>query len=418
MTDECIEDLTRQINLIGQHIAEQGGIRIAIYLPNSVELLVALFACSFYPNLTTVLIPFNVSNDELITMLRRAAVDTVITAPGSFPLDSVAKTYPALRQLIWVVDQGSSHMDWNEVPEGMGSSVNVATWQDIVNDAPATAGTELPASDPAQTPSDIISFWQSKPGQPEEMVKFSHAHIVSGISGILAGIPAKERMGPSDLFLPADALTNIHTLCVTLGALFCNASVALNSVAGPSADLVLATQGVAPTIIVASPATLKKTHDESFGKLTSPLAKASHSMATKALANDGVFSTTNFLSTFSAGSRAQVGTTPGKLRLVFTAERAGANTPHLTSQVLSDLRIFLGAKIVYALTAPKVAGVVSQTMVYDYRLDTTGKGHFGPPVTAVEIWLKDSDNHKTTDEKVEGEVSLAPPPHSPAVIVQ
>lgn len=38
-----IEDLTQDINIIGRHIQSQGKKRVAIYLPNSVELLVTLF---------------------------------------------------------------------------------------------------------------------------------------------------------------------------------------------------------------------------------------------------------------------------------------------------------------------------------------------------------------------------------------
>lgn len=251
VVEHKLEDITRQINLIGQHVAEQGGIRVAIYLPNSVELLVTLLACSFYPNLTTVLIPFNVSNDELVSMLRRSAVDTVVTAPGAFPFDAAVKAYPSLRQLIWVVDEGSSHMDWNEVPEGTGGSVNVATWQDIIRDAPAEAGIELPPVDLENGPGDVVTFWQSKPGQPEEMVRFTQGNVVAGVSGQITAIPVKEKLGPSDLFLPADSLTNIHTLTLTLAALYANASVAFNSVAGQSPNLDVATQGVAPTVLVA-----------------------------------------------------------------------------------------------------------------------------------------------------------------------
>ncbi|CRK03669.1 hypothetical protein BN1708_017068, partial [Verticillium longisporum] len=93
-----VDDVTRQINLIGQHIHEQGGIRVAIYLPNSIELIAALFACSFYSNLTAILIPFDVSDEELISMLRRSAADTVVTAPGAFPFDAVAKHDPSVSQ--------------------------------------------------------------------------------------------------------------------------------------------------------------------------------------------------------------------------------------------------------------------------------------------------------------------------------
>lgn len=338
-------------------------------------------------------------------MLRRSAADTLVTAPGAFPFDAVVRAYPSLRQLIWVVDEGSSHMDWNEVPEGTGSTVNVATWQEILRDAPVAAGAELPPKDEKSGPMDIVTFWQSKPGQLEEMVRFTQANLVSGIAAQLAAIPAKERINASDLFLPADSLANIHTLVLTLAALFSNASLALNSVAERSPDLVLATQGVAPTILVASPGTLLETHKYSTGRLSSALAKASHALATRTLTQEGVHSPANFLSAFSSGASPAIGTTPGKLRLVYVAERAGANTPHLSAEVLSDLRIFTGARVIYALTAPKVAGAISQTSFFDYRLCADGQGHFGAPLTSVEVVLKDSESHKTTDDKIEGTVS-------------
>ncbi|UPK93130.1 hypothetical protein LCI18_004065 [Fusarium solani-melongenae] len=404
VVDHKLEDITRQINLIGQHIAEAGGIRVAVYLPNSIELLVTLFACSFYPNLTTVLIPFDVSNDELVSMLRRSAVDTLVTAPGSFPFDAVIQAYPALRQLIWVTDEGSNHMDWNEVPEGTGSKINVATWQDIIRDAPAHAGGELPETDPEKTPMDVVTFWQTEPGQVEEMVRFSQANLISAIAAQLAAIPTKERINPADLFLPAESLANVHTLVLTLTALYSNASVALNSVAGRSPDLVLATQGVAPTILVASPDALLATHEESTSKLSSPMAKASHILATRSLVLEGIHSPSNLLSGFSSGASPALGTTPGKLRLVYAAERAGSDTPLLSATVLSDLRVFTGARVVYALTAAKVAGAISQTAFFDYRLCNDVKSHFGSPLTSVEVFLKDTGAHKTTDEKIEGNI--------------
>jgi hypothetical protein len=355
-----------------------------------------------------VLIPFDVSDDELVSMLRRSAADTVVTVPGAFPFDTVVKAYPALRQLIWVVDEGSKHLDWNEVPEGTGGSVNVATWQDIIGDAPVSAAAELPPLDTESVPKDVVTFWQSRPGQMEEMVRFSQANLVSGISGQLGNIPIKEKLGKSDLFLPADSLANIHTLTLTLAALFSNTSVALKSVAGNSPDLVLATQGVAPTVLVASPGSLLKLHQESVAKLGSAAAKAAHYLSTRALTQDGVLSVSHPLSAFSA-ARPAIGTTPGKLRILYVADRAGADTPALSPQVLSDLRVFTGAKVVYALAAPRVAGAVSQTALYDYRVDEDNKSHFGAPLSSVEIFLKDKGSCKTTDDRIEGEVR--PPCH-------
>ena len=388
-----LDDITRQINLIGQHIAAQGGSRVAIYLPNSVELIATLFACAFH-DLTAVILPFDQPDEAVISMLRRSAADTVVTAPGSFPFDLVVKNYPSLRQLIWVVDEGSKHMDWNEVPQGAGGSVNVSTWQDIVGDSPLDAGKELPSSQGQKEPRDVTIFWQSKPGQQEEMVRFTSANLISGTAAAHFAIPTAQRMGPSDLFLPADSLANTHTLVLTLAALFSNASVAFNSVASQADDLAVATRGVEPTVVVATPAALLKTHIESTANVNASfVTRALHRLQVRKLSEKGV------MPALVDGS---------KFRLILTAERVGADTPKLSSAVLTDLRAVTGARIMYALTAAKVAGAVTQTLFHDYRVSEDDKGgvHFGPPVTSTEIFFKDLGQWKTTDEASQGEVSF------------
>ena len=102
-----------------------------------------------------------------------------------------------------------------------------------------------------------------------------------------------------------------------------------------------------------------------------------------------------------------MGTSPGKLRLLFVSERAGLNTPPLSSEDLSDLRIYTKARVIYALTAAKVAGAVTQTNMYDYRRGLTPSNkhsHFGVPLSCLEIKLKDNGPHKTTDEQNAGQV--------------
>lgn len=407
-TEHQLDDVTRQINLIGKHIADQGGARVAIYLPNSVEFMAILFACVFH-NLEAILIPFDQSDEAVITMLRRSAADTVVALPGSFPFETVFKSYPSLRQLIWVVDEGNRHLDWNEVPQGVGGSVNVATWQDIVQESPADAGKELPPMEGQSEPQDITIFWQSKPGVMEEMVRFTSANFVSAIAAQLFAIPQSQRIGPSDLFLPADALTNTYTLVLTLTALYSNASVAFNSSTSDEMDLSLATRGIAPTVVVASPKGLLKTHEETKRRVGSFLASKIHWLQTRTLTQSGVMPVASFLTSYNDSARPAIGRTPGKLRLVYTAERAGCGTPPLSSAVLSDLRIYLGARVVYALTAAKVAGAVSQTQFYDYRVHEDKCSHFGPPVTCTEIFLRDSGAHKVTDEKAVGEIVVRGP---------
>ncbi|KAK0739772.1 hypothetical protein B0T21DRAFT_382730 [Apiosordaria backusii] len=405
-----LDALTRQINLIGQHILDQGGNRVAIYLPNSVELIVTLFACAFY-NLTAIILPFNQPDDAVISMLRRSAADTVVTAPGSFSFDIVVKNYPSLRQLVWVVDEGSKHMDWNEVPQGTGGKVNVATWQDIINDFPADAGKALPPLENQPEPKDITIFWQQASGQQEEMVKFTPGNIVSAIAAQLTAIPTARRLSPSDLFLPADSLANSHTLVLTLTALFSNSSVAFNSSAPSATSLstILSSPAVSPTVIAATPSALLTTHKEISSSLKkSTIGKDLHWLLSRSLVETGAFPSGGFLTNYY--NQAFRPKFPGgkKLRLIYTAEKigGGGTTARLTGEQLNDLRLYTGARVAYALTAAKVAGAVSQTNVYDYR----GGEHFGPPVASVEVVLRDIKGRvENSDERSQGEIVVRGP---------
>ncbi|KAH8664106.1 hypothetical protein BX600DRAFT_381630 [Xylariales sp. PMI_506] len=406
-----LSDITRSISLIGQHISQQGGSKVAIYLPNSVEFLAALFACSFY-DLSAIVLPFDQSEQVIVSMLQRSGADTVITAPGAFPFDKVVKSYPVLTQLIWVADEGSSHMDWNEVPEGMGGKVNVSTWQDILNDSPVASGTELPASSDGKEPKDVIFFWPAKSGALEELVQFSQKNLVSAISAQLTSLPTAHRLSPADLFISAAPLSASYPLVLTLGALYSNASVAFNSVAGPNADLVLATVGIAPTVVVATPQTLKKLHAESAGRVSSLVSSTVHWIQTRSLVQNGAMPAASFLTTLNDSLRPTIGVTPGKLRLLYAAESAGAGTPLLSELTLSDLRVFTGARVVYALTAAQVAGAVAQTQIHDYRVHGNGsESQFGPPVSSVEVILKDSGSRKTSDDgqTIEGDIIVRGP---------
>lgn len=406
LTPLILDNVTRQINIIGQHILDQGGNRVAIYLPNSVELMAVLFACAFH-NLTAIILPVEQPDDVVISMLRRSAADTVIALPGAFPFDLAVKSYPSLRNVIWVVDEGNRHLDWNEVPKGMGGAVNVATWHDLVAEAPQEAGKELPPIEGQKEPRDVTVFWQNNTGEQEEMVRFTTANLVAAVSAQMFAVPMSQRLGPSDLFLPAAPLSDVYTLTLTLAALFSNSSVAFNAAAGRSRDLQAATRGISPTVIVATPEALLQTRAQSADSLKSFIASTVHGIQARSLQN-GIMPAASLLTSFNDSLRPAIGRTPGKLRLIFVAERVGAGTPPLSSAALSDLRILTGARIVYALTAPKVAGAVSQTGLYDYRISQNegekGCSHFGPPMTSTEILLKDKGVHKTTDEKIEGEV--------------
>lgn len=194
-----------------------------------------------------------------------------------------------------------------------------------------------------------------------------------------------------------------------MAALFSHSTVIINSVAGPGIDLTLATRSIAPTVTVISAETAVKLHSTTTQTITSGLKKLAHYLETRVLTS-GRLPTDTFFSRLNAPTRASVGTTPGKLRLVFVAERAGQNTPPLSSADLSDLRIYTKARVVYALTAAKVAGAVAQSNIYDYRRGNTPANkhsHFGVPLSAVEVKLVDNASHKTTDEHAAGEIVVS-----------
>lgn len=209
-----------------------------------------------------------------------------------------------------------------------------------------------------------------------------------------------QRFSASDTFLPADAFTNSYCLCLTLAALFSHSTVIINSVAGPGVDLTLATRSLAPTIVVISAETAAKVHSTTAASAVGALKQFAHYLESRVLAS-GRLPTSSLLTP----ARASIGSTPGKLRLLFTSDRAGLNTPPLTSADLSDLRIYTQARIVYALTAAKVAGAVAQTNMYDYRLSPSTKhNHFGVPLSSLEIKLKDTPTLRTTEEQSAGEL--------------
>lgn len=398
--------VTKQINLIGRHIADGGGTRVAVYLPNSLEFLATLFGCIFIPHLTAILIPFPVSDDELVSMLKRSAADSVVAAsPTSLPLSLARQALPSLRQVIWVDDPATEDEKTEAAP-----SVSVANWRHIIDQASSPADSELPALDVEHTPHDVVTFGVSGPKEPLEMVSFSQANLIAGIAGQLAALPTHERLRPSDLLLPLDSLASIHTLIITLAALYSNASLALAPASDPTADLGPLVSKLAPTVMVAGPEILLRTREASMAEIrSSTLARLSHRLATRSLTLHGVLPTQGPLPACSSHLRLSSGAGSRRLRLIFVAERAGSRDGHLTPDALTDLRALTGARVIHALAAARVAGALSQTAFYDYQAETAAKrAHFGAPLTSLELYLRDSGPYQTTDEEVQGEVRTYP----------
>ncbi|QDS68750.1 hypothetical protein FKW77_004769 [Venturia effusa] len=407
--EHSISEITKEIAVVGAHIQKHGGTRVAIYLPNSIEFLAALFACSFY-GLTPVLVPYDHPVEGIIGLLQKTQADVLIAAAGSLPLQEVAKKHKSLKQVIWVVEKTSRHMDWTEIPKDIGGNIDVSVWHQLIQDHQDLSNADMPDIKSEEL-GNIITICADKPGSEERIVEFTHKNIVAAIGALIAALPARQRLNPSDLFVCADSFTQTYPLCLTLAALFSHASVAITSVAGTNVNLAVAIRGVKPTVVVASAETASDVHAATAPGVSSGLKRIAHSIQISAL-DAGRMPADGILTAFNPPHRAAIGTTPGKLRLLFISERAGVESPPLSSDDLSDLRIFTGARIVYALTQAHVAGAIAQTSIYDYRRSGGSKNkhsHFGTPLSSVEVKLVDTAEHKTTDDGPKGEIVVTGP---------
>ena len=176
-------------------------------------------------------------------------------------------------------------------------------------------------------------------------------------------------------------------LTIVLAAVFSHASLAFTSVAGSAPDFDLAFQRIKPTIVVASAETMARTHARKAEENQGLLQKIHKSRQASSLA---------------AGTMTGANTLLNQRcpRIIYTSERVGADSVPLGPQELTDLRIFTGARVIYALTAPKIAGAVAQTHLHDYRQDhKSGKrSHFGAPLSSVEVKVVDAPQHKIPEE--------------------
>ena len=162
--------LSGEISAVGQHMKAHGGSRVAIHMHNSVELLVTFFgelfqylfsittlienlASAFY-GLTPILIPQQQSLDTLAGILVETKADILVAGAGSLPLNELLQKYPNLKQVIWVVERTSRHMDWNEVGEGVGGKVEIAVWHDIIDEKQTAS--ELPDDIPGGTATNVV----------------------------------------------------------------------------------------------------------------------------------------------------------------------------------------------------------------------------------------------------------------------
>ena len=113
------------------------------------------------------------TTDIVVESLQRAKPDILIAGAGGLQISDVIRRCPSLAQVVWVAPRGSRHMEWNEVPEGIGGRVGISVWHEIVDEKKDVAGTQLPAISQGEVVPGITTFWPTQEDLVGQMIEFS-----------------------------------------------------------------------------------------------------------------------------------------------------------------------------------------------------------------------------------------------------
>ncbi|RMD42005.1 hypothetical protein DV735_g3084, partial [Chaetothyriales sp. CBS 134920] len=389
-----ISQLVEQVNALGWWLKKEGVERCAVYLSNRVELLVLVFAAAFY-HFSVVLIPAGLSEQELDDLLGRAKADALVAEAGTFSATGAFEASPSLKTVLLVAKGAGEHMSFDEPAPDLPAGKQVVMWRTATDLAKAQGQSTrdvLPV-DKETTPQPLLTFVPD--GNGYELVEFTSDNLVAGISGLNATATRSLKIVPTDILLPTTSLTDPYTLSWVLAAILASASLALNSVAGDKVDVRASTASISPTILVTSPSTTKDFLSKAVASGLGPGRFGRFVQNNQLIA--GILPAKRSVATLGSLS---------KVRLVLIGQPGWQKT-RLTSEELHELRLTLTARVGYALTAPRIAGAVTQTNLQDYR----NKGDVvsvGPPVGSVEIHLV-GDEASVGNSSPKGKVAVAGP---------
>jgi hypothetical protein len=405
LIEHYLDDITQEINVIGKYINDAKAKTVVLSLSDSVELLAAVFAGAFY-GFHIYIVPRNIPAEDLSAHLRKAQAEVLIAEAGAVDLPTITKDNEQLKHAIWVAKQGSRHMDWNDVPDGIGGGLEVSVWHELVNDRKDVVGRELPTFDHTTTTTPVTTLWPSSSGIGE-FVEYTPQSLIAGIGALSSVLPLAQKLTHQDLVLSIDSLSRLYPLCWIMVALYSNSSIALTSVAGESVDFALATMGVSPTAIITSSRTLSNYHKHIMLPSSGFISKIARWVQSQSL-EAGCMPSRNLLSQLAyIGPTAELSLE--RLRLLLVSFRVDDDPEDcLGCDQLTDLRIFTSARLLYSLIGPGVAGAVAQTHVFDYR-KYDGPTHFGAPSSSVEITLTGHQEDSGLERAVEGQITVAGP---------
>ena len=93
-------------------------------------------------------------------MLKDTNADMFVAAAGAVSLEGLLNQYSGLKQVIWVAERTSRHMEWNEVPEGVGGRADIAVWHEIIDERGESTSSDPPVHSAMEVVPNVITAWQ------------------------------------------------------------------------------------------------------------------------------------------------------------------------------------------------------------------------------------------------------------------
>jgi hypothetical protein len=120
-----------------------------------------------------VIIPHNIPSELISQLLGKSQAQLLIAEAGVVNLTVLTKGNKNLNHVIWVAKQGTRHMDWNEVPEGIGGDIEVSVWHELVKDKGQAIEYSVPTTDFRSPTSPIVTLWPSSSPENGELVEYT-----------------------------------------------------------------------------------------------------------------------------------------------------------------------------------------------------------------------------------------------------
>ncbi|KAL9039628.1 MAG: hypothetical protein Q9214_004800, partial [Letrouitia sp. 1 TL-2023] len=167
VVEHKLEDMSKEINALGHFMKQFRDPRVAV--------IVDLTTASAFYGFTAILIPQEQSLKDLGDVLASTKANTLVTAAGSVPLQALLEQHSGLREVIWVVERTSRHMEWNEVPEGVGGRADIGVWHEVIEERRHIVDSDLTSGLNDGSLSNIVMVSNNRKGGPKnfDIVEFT-----------------------------------------------------------------------------------------------------------------------------------------------------------------------------------------------------------------------------------------------------